>query len=252
MKRLVVGWLLIGSLGYFILPWYVVDDGFFSLEWLLYYDLEDYGPAIAVSFVNNQFWLLPLIFPLLFPLIVLNQKINKRIYSLVFITAGVAGFIYFFFQGFSIGIRGWNYEIFENIFGSVNRQYGMGMGALFMCSTFVFYIMHGLASRGWLNGDNFIVSCIGSIIILVTVFVFFPIARTLSFAFKSSEGGYELINFSDKFFNKGIWGLDCIVGPYTCGVIWNTLMMGTLTAFSSTFFGLAFACLLYTSDAADE
>ena len=244
MKRLVIGWLLIGSLGYFVLPWYVVDDGFFSLEWLLYYDLEDYGPAIAVSFVNNQFWLLPLIFPLLFPLIVLNQKINKRIYSLVFIAAGVAGFIYFFFQGFSIGIRGWNYEIFENIFGSVDRQYGMGMGALFMCSTFVFYIMHGLASRGWLNGDNFIVSSIGSIIILVTVFVFFPIARTLSFAFKSGEGGYELINFSDKFFNKGIWGLDCIVGPYTCGVIWNTLMMGTLTAFSSTFFGLAFALLI--------
>ena len=67
MKRLVIGWLLIGSLGYFVLPWYVVDDGFFSLEWLLYYDLEDYGPAIVVSFVNNQFWLLPLIFPLIFP-----------------------------------------------------------------------------------------------------------------------------------------------------------------------------------------
>ena len=104
MKRLVIGWLLIGSVGYFVLPWYVVDDGFFSLEWLLYYDLEDYGPAIAVSFVNNQFWLLPLIFPLLFPLIVLNQKINERIYSLVFITAGVAGFIYFFFQGFSLSL----------------------------------------------------------------------------------------------------------------------------------------------------
>ena len=50
-----------------------------------------------------------------------------------------------------------------------------------------------------LNGDNFIVGSIGSIIILVSLFVFFPIFRMFAFAFKSSDGGYELINFSNKY-----------------------------------------------------
>ena len=63
-------------------------------------------------------------------------------------------------------------------------------------------------------------------------------------AFKGTEGGYEISNFSDKIFNKGIWGLDCTYSDYACGVFWNTVTMGTLTAFSSTVLGLAFALLI--------
>ena len=51
-------------------------------------------------------------------------------------------------------------------------------------------------------------------------------------AFKGTEGGYEISNFSDKILNKGIWGLDCLYSDYACGVFWNTITMGTLTAFS--------------------
>ena len=54
----------------------------------------------------------------------------------------------------------------------------------------------------------------------------------------------KLVNFSDKIFNKGIWGLDCTYSDYACGVFWNTVTMGTLTAFSSTVLGLAFALLI--------
>ena len=80
----------------------------------------------------------------------------------------------------------------------------MGSGAVLICCTFIFYITHGLSSRGWLNGDNFIVGSIGSIVILVSTFVFFPIFRMFGVAFKGTECGYELRNFSDKLFNNGI------------------------------------------------
>ncbi|GIS77672.1 MAG: hypothetical protein CM1200mP13_10310 [Candidatus Pelagibacterales bacterium] len=46
---------------------------------------------------------------------------------------------------------------------------------------------HGLSARGWLNGDNFIVGSIGSIIILVSTFVFFPIFRMFAVAFKGTK-----------------------------------------------------------------
>jgi len=169
----------------------VTGDGFFSIEWLLYYSFEDYGSAVAVAFANKQYWLLPIIIPLLLPLLAFNSKQNTRFYSNLFIYSGIIGFVYLFLQGFSIGIRGWNFEVFLNLFGEVERQYGMGIGAVLTCSAFVFYITHGLSARGWLNGDNFIVGSIGSIIILVSLFVFFPIFRMFAFAFKSSDGGYE-------------------------------------------------------------
>ena len=41
-------WLLVGWIGFFFLPWYGIEDGFFSFEWLLDgYPFEpDYAPAI--------------------------------------------------------------------------------------------------------------------------------------------------------------------------------------------------------------
>ena len=244
MRGLVICWTLIGILGYFGLPWYVTGDGFFSINWLLEYSLADYGSAISVAFVSNKYWLLPIAIPLLAPLFTIKLINNNKLYSKIFIYSGLIGIFYIFLQGFSIGIRGWNYEIFYNIFGEVNKQYGIGSGAVLTCATFIFYITHGLASRGWLNGDNFIVGSIGTIIALLTTFVFFPIFRMFVVAFKNSEGQYELINFSNKFMNKGIWGIDCLYSDYTCGVFWNTITMGTLTAFSSTILGLAFALLI--------
>ena len=63
-------------------------------------------------------------------------------------------------------------------------------------------------------------------------------------AFIGAEGSYELLNFSKKFLNRGIWGLNCLYSAYGCGVVWNTLYMGILTAFSSTILGLGFALLI--------
>ena len=108
MRKLVVCWILIGCVGYFILPWYVVDDGFFSIEFFQYYSLEDYGPAIILFFLDDKIWLLPLLFFLLVPVVFFFKKTNNSIYSNLFIFIGLLGLIYFFFQGFSIGLRGWH------------------------------------------------------------------------------------------------------------------------------------------------
>ena len=244
MRGLVICWMLIGVLGFLIFPWYVTGDGFFSINWILEYSLEDYGSVLPQVFINKKYWLLPLVVPLFFPLSTLKLNQSNPIYSKIFLYSGLFGIFYFILQGFSIGIRGWNFEIFQSIFGDVENQFGVGSGAVLLCSTFIFYITHGLSSRGWLNGDNFIVGSIGSIIILVSTFVFFPIFRMFAVAFKGTEGGYEISNFSTKIFNKGIWGLDCLYSDYACGVFWNTVTMGTLTAFSSTILGVGFALLM--------
>ncbi len=243
MRKIVIGWILIGSLGVFILPWYMINDGFFSFSWLFEYELENYGPSIFFA-LSEKKWLLPLVGPLIFPIILLFFKSSRRTYSNIFLISGILGFVYFFLQGYAIGIRGWNYQIFETLFGEVDRQFGIGIGAVLTISTFIFYITHGLASRGWLNGDNFIVGSIWVVIILVSIFVFIPILNMFDRAFIGSEGIRTLASFSDRFINKSLWGLDCVFSNVNCGVVWNTLTMGILTALSSTFLGLGFALLI--------
>ena len=157
MRGLVICWMLIGILGFLIFPWYVTGDGFFSINWILEYSLEDYGSLLPQVFINKKYWLLPLVVPLFFPLSTLKLNQSNPIYSKIFLYSGLFGIFYFILQGFSIGIRGWNFEIFQSIFGDVENQFGVGSGAVLLCSTFIFYITHGLSSRGWLNGDNFIV-----------------------------------------------------------------------------------------------
>ena len=53
MRGLVIGWMLIGGLGFLIFPWYVTGDGFFSINWILEYSLEDYGSVLPQVFINN-------------------------------------------------------------------------------------------------------------------------------------------------------------------------------------------------------
>ena len=109
MRGLVICWVLIGGLGFFIFPWYVTGDGFFSVNWIIEYSFENYGSAIPQAFINKKYWLLPLIIPLFTPLLTLNLNQNSRLYSKIFLYSGLIGIFYFFLQGFSIGIRGWNF-----------------------------------------------------------------------------------------------------------------------------------------------
>ena len=90
MRGLVVCWVLIGGLGFFIFPWYVTGDGFFSINWILEYSLEDYGSVLPQVFINKKYWLLPLFIPLFFPLITLRLNQSSQLYSCLLYTSDAA------------------------------------------------------------------------------------------------------------------------------------------------------------------
>ena len=66
-------------------------------------------------------------------------------------------------------------------------------------------------------------------------FVFFPIFVMLGSAF---EG-----NFVASFFDRSIWGIDCLYSSLRCGVAWNTVFLAILVGAGSTLLGLAFALI---------
>jgi len=237
-----------GLVGFILLPWYGVED-FFTFEWLVegYPFDEDYAPAAFLIAQGEKPWLAPLIIPLLLPLLALRWRKTDPLYGKILILAGTLGFGWLIIQGSSIGIRGWNFEWAKALFGELDdRQYGMGYGGLICASAFLFIFTQGIAARGAVNGDVFVVSSIGGVIVIVTIFVFFPIAKMLTAAFITDDGGYSLGVFASKFFDDRLWGLGCLSGG-RCGVAWNSLFLAVLVGLITTVLGLIFALVVTRS-----
>ena len=242
-------WIIAGWVGYLLIPWYGVEDGFFRFEWLFDgypFDL-DYAPAAFLLAQGKKLWLAPLLLPLLASLVVLRLRKSDPAYGILLILVGAIGFSILIVQGFSIGIRGFNFAFLTTIFGDLgDRQFGMGYGALLLASSFLFLFTQGIAARGAVNGDVFVVSAIGGIILVVTVFVFFPIAKMLVAAFITEDGMYSVSVFAAKFFDDRIWGLGCLRGM-RCGVAWNSLFLAIVVGVVTTALGLVFALIVTRS-----
>ena len=241
-------WIAIGLVGFFAVPWYGVED-FFKFEWLIdgYPFDADYAPAAFLLGQGDKLWLAPLILPLLAPFAVLRKRKSDPLYARVLIVAGAIGLGWIILQGFSIGIRGWNFGWLQLFFGDLNdRQYGMGYGGMLVAVAFLFLFTQGIAARGAINGDVFVVSSISGIVVIVTIFVFFPIAKMLTAAFITDGGGYSLSVFASKFFDDRLWGLGCLSGG-RCGVAWNSLFLAVLVGLITTTLGLIFALVVTRS-----
>lgn len=243
-------WILIGWAGFLLLPWYMVDGGLFSFQWLVdgYPFDENYAPAVFLIGQGEKLWLTPLLIPLVMPLFVLNRSKSDPLYAKILILTGAIGFSWLIIQGFSIGIRGWNYEWLTAAFGKLDgRQFGMGYGGLFLASSFLFLLTQGIAARGAINGDVFVVSAIGGVIAIVGIFVFFPIVNMLMSAFITEDGSYSIAVFASKFFDDRLWGLSCLWGPGRCGVAWNSLLLAVMVGLLTTALGLVFALVVTRS-----
>jgi iron(III) transport system permease protein len=236
-------WVVAGWVGFCLLPWYGVEDGLWSFEWLFdgYPFDSDYAPALFLIMQGEKLWLAPLLIPLMLPWLALRRVKSDPLYARMLVLTGALGFGWLIIQGFSIGIRGFNYEWMKAVFGDLgDRQFGMGYGAMLIASAFLFILTQGIAARGAVNGDVFVVSAIGGVITIVTVFVFFPIAKMLFAAFVTEDGSYSIGVFVSKFFDDRLWGLGCLSGG-RCGAAWNSLFLAISVGFITTILGLAFA-----------
>lgn len=239
----IVLWMVVGWVGYAVLPWYAVDDGFWSFAWAgdgWPLD-EDTGSALLIAAQGMKLWLAPFAPLLLMPLLAWGRKKADPAFGAILIAAGIAGLVWMVLQGFGIGIRGWQWDWLEALFGELDgRQFGMGYGGMLTATAFLFFLTLGIAARGAVGGDVFVVGAIGFVVALVTLFVFLPIAEMLGNALVSEEG-HSLSAFFGKLLSARLWGLDCLKGGGRCGVAWNSLLLAVLVGLLSTLLGLAFA-----------
>jgi iron(III) transport system permease protein len=202
-----VSWLVATAVSLALLPWYTTEG-----TW--------WGASALLHGFQGRPWLLVLFLPLI--------AVFRRT-SGSFMLAGAAGVLLMLLQGFlfrhpNITPEGWP------------TQPGMGYGALAAGIGFLMLFCQGLAARGFCRGDAFVVGAIGLVVATIAVFVFFPIFVMLASAF---EGG----TFLASFFDRSIWGIDCLYSSVRCGVAWNTVFLAILVGAGSTLLGLAFALI---------
>lgn len=231
-----------GILALVLLPWYRVRSGFFGFDWVA--DLpgkSDLWPAVAQA-VTGRWQLLPVL--ALFVAAValrLLRPAGQRGKALAWI--GAAGLGWMLAEGLSIGLRGWNWGPLEASFGEIAGQPAFGAGAVTLVLAFTLLIAFGLAEKGALKGDGFVLASISVLILLVAAFVFYPILSMFTGAFQDFDGSFTAAGVLRNIGDPKIWSLGCLSGG-TCGVAWRTFFLACCTATASTLLGLAFALVV--------
>ena len=212
MSRATLGWIVLGWVGFVLLPWYGFDRAVVPT-------IADYfaGRSALIQGLNGAWWLLPILAPLCLALIPVIRP-SARTNGTWLVASGLLGLALIILQGFSIGLNGWAIDILEGLLGAPGpSQAGMGYGAALTATAFLITLCHGLAARGWCRGDAFVTSSIGVVIALIIVFVFFPVTTILASAFADNDGNFAPYEFLVKFLDRSIWGLDCLSSDLRCG-----------------------------------
>ena len=232
--------LIAAAVGLFLLPWYAIESGFWSFGWLGSFPDAATAPALLQAPMHGAPWLWPIFLALLIPLPAL---FGHRSAGYFVAAAGAFGLSYMFLQGFLIGIAGWNLPSLEAAFGPMPPQEGMGAGALVAGTAFVMLLAAGLARRGAMRGDLFLVGSIAMIVASIGLFVFFPVAKVLVEAAIVETGGFAVSALIERLTAVDIWSLGCFTGSRYCGVFWNSLWLAVACGVTTTLLGLAFALL---------
>lgn len=229
--------LLAAAISFLLVPWYRLRGGFFGLGWVRDYLGDDrIWPGVAQL---GQWWLWPV--PVLILLAAgLRLTLSPARRGGWLAVIGAAGIVWMMTQGLSVGLRGWNWGALEAL-GEVGGQQAFGAGAICMLLCFAAMIAFGLAERGALKGDAFVLGSITLLILLVALFVFYPLVSMFTGAFQDFDGSFTAEGVARNIGDPNIWSLGCLIGAGGCGVAWRTFFLAICTATGTTLLGLAFA-----------
>ena len=246
LDRQAAGIALCVVLAVVVLPWYAIQDGFWSTGWLRSYPLSsDAAPALFLWLQGRNLWLLPIGLLGLAALFAGLRGYPQAVQARLLTTLGLAGIVYMLAQGFLFGLRGWNLAWLAQLFGETEqRQFGMGYGALVAGAGFLFLLTRGLALRGLVGGDAFVAGSLGLVIATTLLFIGFPVLQMLIIPFRDGDGGWALAPFFDRLLDPKIWRIGCFYSSTTCGVAWNSLLLAISVGVLTTLLGLAFALVL--------
>ncbi|MEQ4585397.1 MAG: iron ABC transporter permease, partial [Pantoea agglomerans] len=238
-NRRLTGALLAGAIALTLLPWYSLEQGFFSGDWLfsLWGD-ENNAPALGQLALHSWLGIAVALWLLCAGSAFLPPGRTRSTLLLLFSTCGI---LFLVLEGHAIGFSGWNWLWLENLAGPLAQgQPAMGAGALLLLTIFLLIFAFALAERGVLRGDAFVVASIVLLVALVTTFVLYPVLSLFVASVQDIDGSFKPDGLIANMQDPAIWSLGCFTGG-TCGTAWRTLGLALMTASGATLLGLAFA-----------
>lgn len=109
----------------------------------------------------------------------------------------------------------------------------------------VFIVAWFFAKCGWFKGDVFVASSVFGCAVLLAIFIAYPVGKAMLGALYNEDGLFSIMALIERGTSERIWGLGClsVSAPSRCGVAWNTLYLGLLTATGTVIMGTALALL---------
>ena len=236
-------WLLIGILGYVLLPWYAQQDSNGLLAVTRVWSDEQAGNGLLQALHWGRPWLLLGLAGLgvagVGVLLAAGRKQGAWLAA-----GGALGLLALLLSGFSIGARGWAFEWMTHSLGELGaRQPGMGWGGFVVLTALLMLLSFGVARRGFFKGDLFVAAAVLGCGSLLALFIVFPVLKALSAAFFLEEGLFSLTALWERIAQERNFGLACLAGGQRCGVAWNTLFLALMTATSTTLLGTFMALM---------
>ena len=232
-----------GVLAYVAFPWYAIQDtnGLLSIPQVFSNDQAGNGLMQAAAYQRPWLWVgvVALALAALGASMVPTKKQGT-----VLVVAGAVGALGLMASGFTIGAKGWSFEVLNAVFGELGMsQFGMGWGGFLALLSLVTITAFGIARRGYFKGDMFISAAVVGCAAMLALFILFPVLKALNGAFFTESGAWSLTSLWTRIASERNFGLSCLGGGQRCGVAWNTLFLGLMTATSTVVLGTLMALM---------
>ena len=236
-------WVLMGLAAYVVLPWYAIQDANGLSKIASVFSDEQSGNGLIQALQWGRVWLWGGVAGLVIAGVAAAMPAGKK-QGAVLLMGGALGLLVLLVSGFTIGARGWSYEWLNQRFGELDvRQFGFGWGAFIALTSLMVLFAFGLARRGYFKGDLFVAAAVVGCGSLLALFIVYPVIKALSGAFFTEDDQFLWNAIIGRVFNERNFGFGCLTDGKRCGVAWNTLFIGLMTAASTTFLGTLMALM---------
>ncbi len=220
-RRALTLWALLGLLSFCFLPWYFLQQGSLAEAMPRVWGGPETASGLVQTLQHSRPWLWFGFVGLLICLLglILPAAAHAKRQGFFLVGGALLGLLGLTVSGFAIGAVGWSFEFLESWAGPLAQgQYGMGWAAAGVLLSITILLGAGLARLGYCRGDVFISSAVALCVVLLALFVVYPVCRSLVSAFYAESGELSLMAVWDRIGTPRIWSLACLSGGRHCGV----------------------------------
>ncbi|MEO1225499.1 MAG: iron ABC transporter permease [Pseudomonadota bacterium] len=231
-------WPWLGLVAALLLPWFGTPDGLLAFAWLTH-PFASQNPTLLDAVIGGAWWWLPMpvLFVLSAALDTTDRAGTERAKGLI----GASG------AGLALLILAIVVEPYLAPADADGRpaMIAIGLGTFIAGFCFIAILARGLAQRGVMTGDAFVIGSILFVVALVAVLILYPLSEVFQAAIVDRDGALRSTAILNRVTSDAVWGLGCLWGTAPqCGSAVNSLFLAIVVGCTSTLLGLSFALLV--------